>query len=144
MVLKNDNEEMFHSNAKTIVRLLTKKTRKLNICHINSQSLMKKIDEFRDMFDKSGIDIICVSETWFNCNTSYSSCILNGFKLMLADRRSRRGGVAIYVKSCISTKFICKSDDSEIEYLFIELSSGQGKVLVGVVYRPYSNILHLS
>ena len=66
MVLKNDNEEMFHSNAKTIVRLLTKKTRKLNICHINSQSLMKKIDEFRDMFDKSGIDIICVSETWFN------------------------------------------------------------------------------
>ena len=37
----------------------------LQICHINAQSLVYKMDEFKKIFEKSGVDVICVSETWF-------------------------------------------------------------------------------
>ena len=51
------------------------------------------------------------------------------------------GGVAMFVKSSIPFKFICKSPcDSEVEYLFIEISSVQSKILIGTVYRPNRSI----
>ena len=44
------------------------------------------------------------------------------------NRVRHAGGVAIYVNSFINTKVICKSsNDCEIEYLFVELSTKEIK-----------------
>lgn len=137
----NDRNSGSNSNAYTIVRLLSRNKNGLRICHINAQSLVHKIDELNYIFKDSGVDIICISETWFSSNMPDSLFILNGFKLIRADRLSHAGGVAIYVKSNISFKFICKSpNESEIEYLFIELSSRDSRALIGTVYRPKRSI----
>ena len=46
-------------------------------------------------------------------------------------------GIAIYIKSNIKTKFICKAaNDSEIEYMFVELFNSDDKILIGAIYRP--------
>ena len=89
-----DDRERFHS-SKTIIRMLSNKTGKLNICHINGQSLINEMDEFRDLFEKSFLDVICVSETWFSPNMPDNMFKLNGFKLMRADRIRHAGGNAI-------------------------------------------------
>ena len=53
----------------------------------------------------------------FSCTFS-----LLGYKLLRTDRVRPAGGVAIYMKSNIKTKFFCKSpNESEIEYMFVEL-----------------------
>ena len=51
--------------AYNMIRVLAKQRAGLNIVHINAQSLNNKIAEFRYLFASAGIDIICVSETWF-------------------------------------------------------------------------------
>ena len=66
---------------------------------------------------------------------------IQGYKLFRSDRLSHAGGVAIYVRSNISVKFISKSPvNNLIEYLFLELSSGASKLLLGSVYRPYRSV----
>lgn len=54
-------------NLRVMVNILSKQASGLRVCHINAQSLYPKIDEFRYMFEGSSIDIICVTETWFQC-----------------------------------------------------------------------------
>ena len=67
--------------------------------------------------------------------------IVDGYKLVRADRLKHAGGVAIYIRSNVNFKYISKSsNDSEIEYLFIELCSGDSKMLLGSVYRPNRTI----
>ena len=66
---------------------------------------------------------------------------IQGYKLFRFDRLSHAGGVAIYVRFNISVKFISKSPvNNLIEYLFLELSSGASKLLLGSVYRPYRSV----
>ena len=59
------NSESFGSMY-SVLRLLYRNKDSLQICHLNAQSLSPKIDEFRHIFEKSGVDVICVSETWLN------------------------------------------------------------------------------
>ena len=125
----------------SILRLLSKSKNGLKICHINAQSLVNKIDEFRHIFEKSGIHVICVSETWFRPDMSSNLFNVEGYKILRADRVGHAGGVAIYIKSDLQFKIINRSpNDNEIEYLFLELSSDDSKLLLGSVYRPNRNV----
>lgn len=120
-----------------MVRILSKQDDGIHICHINAQSLRNKVDEFRLIFENSQIDVICVSVTWLNRNIPDSIVNLSGYKLHRADRKTRGGGVAIFVKSNVSNCLKIKSDeDDAIEYIFVELQSYGRKMLVGCVYRP--------
>ena len=120
-----------------MVRILAKQRKGIRICHINAQSLNNKTDEFRVTFENSFVDIICVSETWLMESTPDSLINLNGYRTFRADRSTRGGGVAIYVKDGIKCHFKCKSIDGEkVEYLFIEVVSEGSKMLIGCVYRP--------
>lgn len=85
-----------------MVRILSKQDDGIHICHINAQSLRNKVDEFRLIFENSQIDVICVSVTWLNRNIPDSIVNLSGYKLHRADRKTRGGGVAIFVKSNVS------------------------------------------
>lgn len=128
-----------------LIRVLCKQTIGLNICHINAQSLNNKMDEFRYIFEESGMDIICVSETWFHCYISDNIYMLNGYRLFRSDRSSKGGGVAIYVRLPIQCKLLCESNDTDentfkMQYLFLEIISHGRKLLLGTVYRPNNNI----
>lgn len=134
-----------------MIRVLARQRTGLNIVHINAQSLNNKIDEFRYLFVAAGIDIICVSETWFPLDIQDSVYNLHGFRLFRSDRkilvdnsatRAKGGGVAIYVRNGLPCRVKLLTEiGSHIEYLFLDISfTHQKKVLLGCVYRPNSNI----
>ena len=78
-------------------------------------------------FENSGIDVICVSETWLSDSTPDVLVALKGYNVFRADRSRRGGGVAIYVKSNIKCNFRVKSNDVDlVEYLFVEVLSSNG------------------
>lgn len=137
------NLRRIHSKDGTanMIRILSKQRKGFNICHINGQSLSNKMDEFRYIFENSNIDLICVSETWFDSETNNPLISLNGYKVLRVDRKEYAGGVAIYVKNGIQFNTLCNSEVSDkIEYLFIEVKSDCRKLLVGTVYRPDKRI----
>jgi len=123
-----------------MLRVLAKLGSGLRICHINAQSIKCKIDEFRYLFTQSGMDIICISETWFRPEDISTYCSIDGYKLVRADRLNHAGGVCMYISNQLNFKIIEKSDiDCEMEYLFVEIGS-ESKVLVGTVYRPNNRV----
>lgn len=120
-----------------MIRVLAKQRNGIKMVHINAQSLNNKIDEFRLTFENSGIDIVCVSETWLNETTPDSLIMLRDYRVYRADRKTHAGGVAIFVKCGIKCKFLTKGGSGDlVEHLFLEISMGESKLLVGCVYRP--------
>lgn len=140
-------------NVYSMLRILSKQSSGLKIVHFNAQSLNNKMDEFRYIFTSSGIDVICISESWFHPDIQNNVYNLSGFQLFRADRKSNAGGVAIYVRNginCIIRKTSVKivpiqeqheNFENKIEYLFLEISIMGRKILIGSVYRPRNNIL---
>ncbi|XP_075170106.1 uncharacterized protein LOC142242408, partial [Haematobia irritans] len=129
-------------NVLNMVRILSRQKSGLKVIHINAQSLNNKMDEFRHIFSDSGVDVICVSETWFQPAVSDNILALPNYNLFHADRVSHGGGVAIYIKKGIKCKTLSKTDNgSRIEYLFVELNIGRNKqILLGCIYRPHRNL----
>lgn len=124
-----------------MIKVLCRQKTGLNICHINAQSLKRKIDEFRHNFEMSGVDIICVSETWFNSSITDSIISVEGYNVYRNDRSSLGGGVALYVKNNLPCKVIFKSEQNEkIESIFVELVINTRKILLGCAYRPNCHI----
>lgn len=124
-----------------MLKVLVSQNRGFKVCHLNAQSLIKKIDEFRDLFEGSGVDAVCVSETWFR-NFNDKTCSTKGYKVFRVDRQDRiGGGVAIYLRETLKTKIIyCSSPNSAFECLCLEILSNNEKLILGVIYRPYSYI----
>lgn len=130
-----------NESTKNMIKVISKQRKGLNICHINAQSLTHKIDEFRYLFEDSGADIVCVSETWFSSAITDSLIAVADFNLFRNDRSSHGGGVAIYIKKNISCKLLRKSNtDEKVEYIFIEVAISSRKLLIGTVYRPNRTI----
>ncbi|XP_075150912.1 uncharacterized protein LOC142225021 [Haematobia irritans] len=125
-----------------VLRLLAKMTKGFNVCHLNAQSLNKKLDEFKYLFEGSGIDAVCVSESWFHKDLPDTVYNIIGYKLYRADRPSHAGGAAIYVKETLRSKLIWRSEipDHCMEYLFAEIQGAVSKILLGCVYRPNCRI----
>lgn len=124
-----------------MVRVLSKQKHGISIVHINAQSLNNKMDELRNIFTSSSIDIVCVSETWFHPELNDFVYNLSDYNLFRADRVSNAGGVCIYIRKELKCSVKIKSEtDSEIEYIFLELITKGSKILLGTLYRPNRNI----
>lgn len=111
---------------------------KLKVVHINAQSLNNSghYCEFTDAFSNSEIDIIAVSETFFQEN---SRTELPNYKIFNINRVGRSGGgVALYVKHNLKASLLSKSngESGEPEYVIIEVKFGNETLLVSCVYRP--------
>jgi len=48
--------------ASAMIKTISSYKNGLKILHLNAQSLLKKIDEFRFLFTQSNVDVICVSD----------------------------------------------------------------------------------
>jgi len=139
--MSNGNQRNSTDRTRNLLQIISKQKNGLRICHLNAQSLKNKIDEFRNIFNGSLIDIICVSETWLVPELNNDLFSVNGYKLLRNDRITHGGGVAIYVRDCYKCKVVCKSNSNDVlEFLLISVEIEDTNILVGCVYRPYKNI----
>lgn len=100
-----------NDKLRILLNILCKQSEGVRVCHLNAQSLSKtKLDEFRRLFVGSSVDVICVSETWFNPDVRDEVYSLHGYKLFRGDRHDRvGGGVAIYIRKSLAPKLIYNS-----------------------------------
>jgi len=126
----------------TLLNIFCKQNLGLHICHLNAQSVFPKIDELRNIFVGSDIDIIMISETWLKAEIFDSMITLNDYNVYRLDRLSKRaGGVMLYVKKHLKCKFSFSSNIelTKVEYLFCEIEIAQQVFIVGVVYNPHKD-----
>lgn len=121
--------------------------RKLNICHINVQSLcarkFSKFEELRKTFEGSSVDVICMTETWLDNSVSDQMICINGFRLVRIDRNRRGGGIGVYIRRDLFYRVLSKltiidSPESmpQTEYLVLEIGVGSHRLLLAVYYNP--------
>lgn len=129
-------------NLYQMIRVLHSQKKGLHVCHINAQSLKPKLDELRLLFISSGVDILCVSETWFFPNVPDVAYKMDGYELFRGDRIGRvGGGVAVYLRDGLRGNIVCKSNaNSSIDYLFLDVTCGLERLLLGVIYRPNKHL----
>lgn len=112
----------------------------VNICHLNSQSILPKINEIKAIFANVNTHAICVSESWLKSYISNRSILLDGYNVFRNDRAVRRGGgVCIFVKSSIPVRIVYESDDPHFNVICIEMLFSNEKFFLGVVYNPPDN-----
>lgn len=106
-----------------LLNILCKQHKGFNVVHFNARSLNGlKLDQVKYVFENSAVDVICVSETWFSNDVSCDFYKIKGYDLFSNNRVHKRGGgVAIYVKSSLKSNIVSKSDETEIEYLNVEI-----------------------
>ena len=119
----------------------------LNICHLNARSLKNKLTEVKLIALEYDVDIIAVSETWFDSLTSPADTSLVGFQAPRRDRADtkRGGGVCIYVKEYIACIRRLDLEPTDVEIVVIEVFIqstpwGQQKSswIIACCYRPPS------
>lgn len=130
-----------NDNHSVLLNILSHQRPGLNVVHFNARSLNGlKLDHVRTVFEKSNIDIICVSETWFQEKVSDVHYTIKGYKLFHNGRKGRKGGgVAIYSKDNLKAKLINKSLNCDVEFINVEVSDNITKILVSCVYNPNKN-----
>lgn len=105
----------------------------------NARSLCSNVDNYRLLFENSGLDMLGLVETWLKSSVSNKSVELSGYVLVRSDRklvnRNRGGGVAFYLKKNLRYSILAKSEaNSEIDYLFLKLP--KANLVCGIVYKP--------
>lgn len=125
------------------------RTDKLNICHINVQSVcargFSKFDELKAVFFNSKAHIVCMSETWLNESINDSMIRIEGYNLIRNDRNRHGGGLCVYFRQNLSLKLLKKSTFSPYEpshiteYLLFEVATSNRKFFLGVYYNPPNN-----
>ncbi len=75
----------------------------LYIAHINTRSLLPKIEEIRFLIKKTDLDILCISETRLSDKVSDNEVYIHGYTVKRQDRLDGRrgGGVCMYVKNTL-------------------------------------------
>lgn len=135
---RSDFRHGVNENHSVILNILCRQRSGLNIVHFNARSLNGlKFDHVRSSFENSQVDVICVTETWFNDEVSVRHHMIDGYNLFQNNRKDKKGGgVAIYCNTNLKAKFINKSKDSNVEFINVEISDTMTKILVSCVYNP--------
>jgi hypothetical protein len=122
------------------LRCKFQKNQGINMCHINARSLYPKIDEISWIVQNSGVDVVCISETWLNDSVLDSDIGIEGYTLFRKDRLSKKGGgVAIYINNCFTVKErrdIITNCDLEMIWCEIVSKRNNENILLSCIYRP--------
>nr|CAI5861117.1 unnamed protein product [Callosobruchus analis] len=107
------------------------------IGHINIRSLIPSLHDLEQIIHTAEYDSFCISETWLGSRVDNNAIRIDGYNLYRQDRRSRGGGLCIYLKDTFLCSKINGIDES-IEQLWIEAVITNEKLAIGAVYRPPS------
>ena len=120
----------------------------IDVCYLNSRSLVNKFAQFQALVYSSCYNIICVTETWLS-NYIYDKEILPcKFTIFRKDRESRGGGVLIAVNECLPCNSI--PTPPHIEVIAIRVNLPNKEISICTVYNPpnadlnyFSDLVHL-
>ena len=118
-----------------------KALRELNVCHANIRSLSRaKLNAIKvslaDMYD-----VITLSETHLHNGISNDLFELEGYHdILRKDRNGNGGGVAVYIRDTMTYKRMFKYETADIEAIWIQLNTIEGKILLCSCYRPPDNV----
>ena len=120
----------------------------INICHLNARSLKNKLIDVKLISLEYDVDIIAVSETWFNSLTTPADSSLVGFQAPFRRDRAdtkRGGGVCIYVKEDIACIRRLDLEPMNVEIVVIEVFipsipgvQEKSSLIIACCYRPPS------
>lgn len=111
----------------------------MNIVHINTRSLLSSFYEFSNFVNSENSDIISLSETWLPTDLPNKFIHIPGYHILRADRPSRGGGVAFYIKEHIKFSKLNTVEVQGIELLAIKIHLKKKSTLaVCLIYRPPS------
>lgn len=105
----------------------------LNVCHINTRSLVSNFADFKQIVFNN-YDLITVSETWLTANISNEIVSLPGYNIFRCDRATRGGGIAIYVKGTFKANIV-PVDVNNSEQLWLSFNFQNKKYVIGTLYR---------
>ena len=103
-----------------------------------------KIEQLRILLDDKFIDILAVSETWFNSTISDDEVGITGYNLPRKDRVSGGGGgVALYVQSTIPHEYCSElTDNFSVESVWVTINlAGRASFNVCSFYRAPSSTI---
>ena len=112
----------------------------LNIIHLNVRSLLSKMDMISIWVKSTDADIVVISETWLTKSVIDKDINMDGYNIVRADRPTKGGGVAIYVKSkCHVRVVLSESISKQLEFLAVNVEIVKGLCITVVgCYRPPS------
>ena len=127
-----------YSPANIINNHLEKFKDKFIFGHINTRSLNKNHTELKQVLDRTFFDAFSCTESWLTKNTPKDRYRMDGYNIIRADRKNKRGGgVCLYLKMQYKFKVIKIPNMCEMpEMLWVEVSVGQCKVAIGTLYKP--------
>ena len=110
----------------------------LNVCSFLSHDKFNNITTFLAVHN---FDIFALSETWL-CSSDLEELSIYGYHLPLVKNRSlgRGGGVALYLANYLAFSRRLDLEIAELELLWSERFLPNCKILIGVCYRPPSNL----
>jgi exonuclease III len=88
----------------------------LGFLHVNTRSLLPKMNQLKVWVHKSDPDVLVITETWLRKSVLNTDVNLSVYNLFRQDRSSKGGRVAIFTKdhlqcSVVSTKSVPKLFD---------------------------------
>ena len=126
------------AQPKLIPKQCNRRPTEVSLSFMNVCSLVRKVNEIKDLVAKRGIHVMALAETWLNDNVSPGELVIPHFNLHRRDRTSshRGGGVAIYTHESLPAARRCDLEHQDIELLWIEIRLRKKSQLVGCYYRP--------
>ena len=108
----------------------------LSMCHSNIRGLSdSKLSAIKTSLCKY-YDFITLSETFLSSTSNQNLCISGYHDIIRRDRDSFGGGVAMYIKENIVFKRHFDYESRDLENIWIEISTCEGKLFVCTIYRP--------
>ena len=108
----------------------------LNFIHLNTRSLLPKLDELRILAANTKVAVIGITESWLDASVTDSEINITDYSILRRDRNRDGGGVCIYIRN----DFIFKLRDdicTTLETVWAELYLPKTRpILIGVCYRP--------
>jgi hypothetical protein len=116
-----------------------RKLKNIKIKHVNARSLNGKLDVIQVMMITEDIDILCVSETWFDSRIQSSYFNIPNYSLYRYDgvKNNRGSGSCIFVRDVYLASQILKTHKCEgIEMVWLKVQINKHKsFVVGSLYR---------
>ena len=115
------------------------KSNGLKIGQLNVRSILPKIEEIRYLLSNSGLDILCINESWLDNTICNSEINVDNYVTVRNDRNRSGGGVLIYIKENLDYKERADLCVETIEATWIELKlTSNTSMLLCCLYRPPS------
>jgi hypothetical protein len=95
--------------------------RGLHFLHLNTRSLLPKIDELRIIARKTKAAFLGLTETWLDDTISDNEISIQNYNIIRKDRNRHGGGVCIYIRSDLAFNPRTDLSCDNLEAVFCEL-----------------------